>query len=52
MVQVRGWEVGMLNTDAYELANLYELECDGEDSFFDDTELSIEAIGPYYETMY
>ena len=57
----------MLNTDAviivvgtrkasfygvYELANYYELECDGEDSFFDDTELSIGAIDPYYETAY
>jgi hypothetical protein len=38
--------------DAYELANYYELECDGEDSFFDDTELSIGAIDPYYETAY
>jgi hypothetical protein len=38
--------------DTYELASYYELECDGEDSFFDDTELSIEAIYPYYEKAY
>ena len=38
--------------DAYELANYYELDCDNEDAFFDDTELSIEAIDPYHETTY
>jgi len=38
--------------DAYELANLYELDCDNEDAFFDDTELSIEAIDPYHEATY
>ena len=38
--------------DAYELADYYELDCDNEDTFFDDTELSIDAIDPYHETAY
>jgi len=38
--------------DAYELASYYELDCDNENAFFDDTELSIEVIDPYHETAY
>jgi hypothetical protein len=38
--------------DAYKLASYYELDCDNEDAFFDDTALSVEAIDPYYEATY